>query len=40
MCGVEADENPVPDINLSIADKYGIEFLPRKSMFINRQAAI
>jgi len=32
--------NTVPDLNLSVADRYGIEIRPRQSMFVDRIAAL
>ena len=40
LCGVDTIGNPVPDIRLSPANRYGIQFRPRQSMFINRYAAL
>ena len=40
LCGVDHLGNLVPDPNLIGDDKYGIEFRPRKSMFIDRYAAL
>jgi hypothetical protein len=40
FCGVDTSGNLVPDINLSPAQRYGIQFRPRQSMFVNRFAAL
>jgi len=40
FCGVDTAGNLVPDINLSPAQRYGIQFRPRQSMFVNRFAAL
>ena len=40
FCGVDTLGNSVPDINLTITDRYGIDFRPRKSMFVDRFAAL
>jgi len=40
LCGVDTLGNLVPDTGLSTADRYGIDFRPRKSMFIDRYAAL
>jgi hypothetical protein len=40
FCGVDSLGNAVPDINLTITDRYGIDFRPRKSMFVDRFAAL
>ena len=39
MCGIDTEEQVVPAAGLSPVDRYGIEFRPRKSMFIDRYAA-
>lgn len=39
FCGVDTLGNLVPDINLSITDRYGVDFRPRKSMFEDRYKA-
>jgi hypothetical protein len=40
FCGVDTAGNLVPDINLSPAQQYGVQFRPRQSMFVNRFAAL
>ena len=40
LCGVDSLGNLVPDVGLSLADRFGIEFRPRKSMFVDRNAAL
>ena len=38
--GADTLGNPVPDVNLSIADKYGVQFRPRQSFFEDRFLAL
>ena len=40
FCGVDTAGNIVPDPNLSITDRRGVEFRPRQTMFVNRFAAL
>lgn len=40
LIGFDLAGNQVPDPNLSAKQKYGIEFRPRQSMFINRASAL
>jgi hypothetical protein len=40
FCGVDTNGNLVPDINLSPAERYGVQFRPRQSMFVDRFAAL
>lgn len=40
LCGVDTAGNIVPDINLSPAERYGVQFRPRQSMFVDRFAAL
>lgn len=40
LSGKDAAGNTVPDANLSVADRYGIEIRPRQSMFVDRVAAL
>jgi len=40
LCGVDSLGNKVPDVNLSYSDRFGIDFRPRKSMFIDKFAAL
>ena len=40
FCGVDTAGNLVPDVNLSIAERYGVQFRPRQSMFVDRFAAL
>ena len=40
FCGVDTAGNLVPDVNLSPAERYGVQFRPRQSMFVNRFAAL
>jgi len=40
FCGVNSTGAPVPDTNLSPAERYGVQFRPRQSMFIDRYAAL
>ena len=40
FCGVDTAGNLVPDINLGPAERYGVQFRPRQSMFVNRFAAL
>jgi len=40
FCGVDTFGNKVPDPNLSPAERYGVQFRPRQSMFVDRFAAL
>jgi len=40
LCGVDTFGNLVPDPNLSPAEKYGVQFRPRQSMFVDRFEAL
>lgn len=40
FCGVDTAGNLVPDINLSPAERYGVQFRPRQSMFVDRFSAL
>jgi len=40
FCGVDTSGNLVPDVNLGPAERYGVQFRPRQSMFIDRYAAL
>jgi hypothetical protein len=40
FCGVDTAGNLVPDINLGVAERYGVQFRPRQSMFVDRFAAL
>ena len=40
FCGVDSFGNLVPDINLNFAERYGVQFRPRQSMFVNRFDAL
>ena len=40
FCGVDTFGNLVPDPNLSIAERYGVQFRPRQSMFVDRFVAL
>ena len=40
LCGVNSAGAQVPDPNLSIANRYGVQFSPRQSMFENRLLAL
>ena len=40
FCGVDTAGNLVPDINLSPAERYGVQFRPRQSMFVDRFVAL
>ena len=40
FCGADTVGNLVPDSTLSIADKYGVSFRPRQSLFIDRYLAL
>jgi hypothetical protein len=40
FCGVDTFGNLVPDPNLSIAERYGVQFRPRQSMFVDRFEAL
>ena len=40
FCGVDTAGNLVPDPNLNAAERYGVQFRPRQSMFVNRLGAL
>jgi len=40
FCGVDTAGNLVPDPNLNVAERYGVQFRPRQSMFVNRFEAL
>jgi hypothetical protein len=40
FCGVDTFGNQVPDLGLSIAERYGVQFRPRQSMFVDRFEAL
>jgi hypothetical protein len=40
FCGVDTFGNNVPDINLNVAQRYGVQFRPRQSMFVDRFLAL
>jgi len=40
FCGVDTFGNKVPDPNLNYAQRYGVQFRPRQSMFIDRFLAL
>jgi hypothetical protein len=40
FCGVDTFGNKVPDPNLGPAERYGVQFRPRQSMFIDRFGAL
>ena len=40
FCGVDTLGNAVPDPTLSPAERYGVQFRPRQSMFTNRYTAL
>ena len=40
FCGVDTFGNQVPDPNLGPAERYGVQFRPRQSMFTNRFEAL
>jgi hypothetical protein len=40
FCGVDTAGNLVPDVNLGPAERYGVQFRPRQSMFVDRFAAL
>ena len=40
FCGVDTAGNLVPDPNLNAAERYGVQFRPRQSMFADRFAAL
>ena len=40
LCGSDTLGNLVPDFNLTLSDKYGVDFRPRQSMFKDRFAAL
>lgn len=40
FCGVDSFGNTVPDPSLGIAERYGVQFRPRQSMFVDRFEAL
>jgi len=40
FCGVDTAGNLVPDPNLNAAERYGVQFRPRQSMFVDRFEAL
>ena len=40
FCGVDTSGNLVPDFNLNAAERYGVQFRPRQSMFVDRFEAL
>ena len=40
FCGVDTFGNKVPDTNLGPAERYGVQFRPRQSMFVDRFTAL
>ena len=40
FCGVDTFGNQVPDLGLSPAERYGVQFRPRQSMFVDRFEAL
>ena len=40
FCGVNSTGALVPDVNLSPAERYGVQFRPRQSMFVDRYNAL
>lgn len=40
FCGTDTFGNLVPDQNLSVAERYGVQFRPRQSMFVDRFEAL
>ena len=40
FCGIDTAGNLVPDPNLTPAERYGVQFRPRQSMFVDRFAAL
>ena len=40
FCGVDTSGNQVPDLGLSPAERYGVQFRPRQSMFVDRFEAL
>lgn len=40
LCGVDSAGNLVPDPNLRPANKYGVQFRPRQTMFVDRLLAL
>ena len=40
FCGVDTFGNKVPDPNLGPAERYGVQFRPRQSMFVDRFGAL
>ena len=40
FCGVDVQGSAVPDVSLSPAERYGVQFRPRQSMFVDRYLAL
>lgn len=40
FCGTDEVGNLVPDPNLTLAERYGVQYRPRQSMFVDRFAAL
>jgi hypothetical protein len=40
FCGADTSGNAVPDTTLSLANRYGVSFRPRQSMFVDRFLAL
>ena len=40
FCGVDTFGNKVPDVKLGPAERYGVQFRPRQSMFVDRFTAL
>jgi hypothetical protein len=40
FCGVNTTGAAVPDVSLSIAERYGVQYRPRQSMFVDRFIAL
>ena len=40
LCGIDTAGNIVPDPNLNPAERYGVQFRPRQSMFVDRYEAL
>jgi hypothetical protein len=40
FCGVNENNDPVPDMTLSPPERYGVQFRPRQSMFLDRFDAL
>lgn len=40
FCGADSQGNTVPDLTLPVSQRYGVQFRPRQSMFVNRLLAL